>query len=181
MGYVTRPNAVLPWSLKMRKCVKNYSLFFTHVKLSPFFKVWFAGSGKKSNFMFHNCRLTGTCMFDNMSLIRSSPWIVISCAFLRVNLKFEIREVIGKVMYLNYRLYPIQTFRFCTFNLLSSVLGSWSVMTMSPIVGRLAPIITRHCLTSIAASPDWDTKFEMGHFLPCRGQILVGKYHYSRH
>ena len=48
-------------------------------------------------------------------------------------------------------------------------------MSMSPVVGRLAPIITRHCLTSIAASPDWDTKFEMDHFLPCRRSNFGGK------
>ena len=75
----------------------------------------------------------------------------------------------------------IQSKLFVSARLLSFFLGSWSVMSMSPVVGRLAPIITRHCLTSIAASPDWDTKFEMDHFLPRRGQILVGKYHYSRH
>ena len=45
---------------------------------------------------------------------------------------------------------------------LSSFIGS--IMSMSPVVTRLASIMTKHCQIFIAASPKWDTEFYLDEF-----------------
>jgi len=50
---------------------------------------------------------------------------------------------------------------------LASVTGS--IISMSPVVGHLANIMTRHCQITIAAAQDWDSKHELDNY--CLNEI----------